>query len=215
MNNIEELNIPIYKSEEAEFKERSIPYKKYFGEMNIDKEEKEERIDFSKQMEDKLLFLFSLFAVMNEYGQIDIEYLEEVIRLAYIEIVSQYIEIDDYLNGYINQFASQTIQDTLSNIDKAYFLSGDRARYVAENEANTSLNYKDYVRAIMNGNTKKEWHTMEDEKVRKSHRRLDEKAIAITEPFIVGDSLMLFPKDTSLGAEVKEIVNCRCWLTYS
>lgn len=215
MNNIDELNIPIYEPEEIEFKERSVPYKQYFGEMNIGREQKEERIDFSKQMEDKLLFLFSLFAVMNEYGQIDVEYLEEVIRLAYIEVISQYIEVDDYLNGYINQFASQTVQDTLSNIDKDYFLSNDRARYVSENEANTSLNYKDYITAIMNGKAKKEWHTMEDEKVRKSHRKLDEKTISIAEPFVVGDSLMLFPKDTSLGAEAREIVNCRCWITYS
>lgn len=38
--------------------------------------------------------------------------------------------------------------------------------------------------------------------------------IDIFEPFEVGNSLMMFPKDHSLGAQVKEIAGCRCSLKY-
>lgn len=41
------------------------------------------------------------------------------------------------------------------------------------------------------------------------------KYVPIGNAFHVGDSWMMFPKDTSLGADAKEIINCRCSITYS
>lgn len=217
MNEFDELNIPTYEVElenNKDFKQRSIPYKKYFGEMDLKEEQKEERIDFSKKMEDKLLFLFSLFGVMKEYQRIDREYLVDALRKSYKEVLGAYVEVDKYLEMYVDKFSLETVETTLKNLEVVYALSGDRARYIAENEANTSLNYKDFVVAIMSGKTNKTWNTVEDEKVRKTHRRVDKKTIPILDPFIVGDSLMQFPKDNSLGAEAKEIIGCRCSVKY-
>lgn len=62
---------------------------------------------------------------------------------------------------------------------------------------------------------KKKWQTMGDSKVRPTHKRAEQTgAIPVDEYFIVGAYEMLFPLDTSRGAGLEEIVNCRCWLLY-
>lgn len=63
------------------------------------------------------------------------------------------------------------------------------------------------------GYTKKMWNTMGDKNVRNSHSQAAGQVKLLEEPFVVGDSLMMFPLDTSLGASAKEIVNCRCSMT--
>lgn len=65
---------------------------------------------------------------------------------------------------------------------------------------------------------KKSWLDMRDRRVRHTHleagRRYGEAAIPVNEAFIVGGSRMMFPGDTSLGAPVREIANCRCSAQY-
>lgn len=63
------------------------------------------------------------------------------------------------------------------------------------------------------GYTRKMWNTMGDSKVRTSHKQAAGQVKLLEEPFVIGDSLMMFPLDTSLGASAKEIVNCRCSMT--
>lgn len=61
----------------------------------------------------------------------------------------------------------------------------------------------------------KEWRTMRDERVRKTHVKMDTVTIAVDELFHVGEkSLMRYPTDTSLGADLEEIINCRCSALY-
>ena len=56
-----------------------------------------------------------------------------------------------------------------------------------------------------------------DGRVRHTHIRLDEQKIGIFEHFDVGKTQMMFPRDTSLGADAfpEEIINCRCSLRYT
>jgi hypothetical protein len=86
--------------------------------------------------------------------------------------------------------------------------------YNAENEANSVKNYTDYRKAIEKGKTKKKWIDMRDKRERKTHLEVGGTVIPINEPFVVGNSLMMFPKDDSLGAADKEIINCRCSVKY-
>lgn len=95
-----------------------------------------------------------------------------------------------------------------------FYLSMDRADVVAENEANVIFNHEEYKEAVSDGRTLKVWITEEDERVRETHKAVNEKAIPIDEYFIVGDSYMLYPKDTSMGASMNEIANCRCHIEY-
>lgn len=95
-----------------------------------------------------------------------------------------------------------------------WWLSEDRAWVIGAEDANSIENYEDFQEAIENGYTMKEWCDVRDDKERESHLAVGGKIIPISDPFMVGDSLMMFPKDTSFGAGPEEIDNCRCYLRY-
>jgi hypothetical protein len=62
----------------------------------------------------------------------------------------------------------------------------------------------------------KSWLSVGDSHVRSSHRIAEmQGSIPINQPFIVGNSFMMFPSDDSLGAEYKEIAGCRCSAVYN
>lgn len=201
------------KVDELNIVKRAIPYDRYFGEMILSEKQKQERIDLAKAFEDMMLYLFSLIDTARQYN-IDKQFIVDSVKYRYLSILGTVVVIDGYLTEYINQFAIQTVDTTQDNIEDEWYLSSDRTEYIAENEANTSLNYSDYASAIKAGKTRKRWRTMEDTKVRRTHRELNNKTIPIDGIFLVGNSEMRFAKDTSLGASAKEIVNCRCSTEY-
>lgn len=195
------------------YKPRSIPYDKYFGDMELTGDQIRERISFSEDTEDTLLFILVLLGLLGDYGVPDDERVKQTIETLTIEfrgVVERYTAIDDYLENYVSEFADGFVTTTIENIDDAWYTSNDRAMFDSENEANTVLNYKDYLGAISQGYTQKEWRTFRDNRVRKTHKAVDGKTIGIKDVFLVGDSMMRFAKDTSLGAKPQEIINCRC-----
>jgi hypothetical protein len=189
------------------YKDRAIPYDKYFGDMDLSDEQKQERISFSEKTEDMLLFIFALLVVMRDYNMTDYESVKQQLIAQYTVVISQFATIDDYLTDYVESFASDFIETTGENIDIEWFLSDDRAMFDAENEANSVLNYRDYVNAIASGKTRKEWVTFHDSRVRKTHRAVDGKIIPINGTFEVGNSLMRFAKDTMYNPNASELVN--------
>jgi len=56
----------------------------------------------------------------------------------------------------------------------------------------------------------KRWQTVGDNKVRASHRAVNGQVVDIDEPFQIGTSLLMYPGDASLGADVEEFIRCRC-----
>ncbi|WP_433943377.1 phage minor head protein [Paenibacillus sp. SN-8-1] len=54
----------------------------------------------------------------------------------------------------------------------------------------------------------KKWRSAAGSRTRKSHRKANHQVVLLDEPFIVGDSKLMYPGDPS--GEAKEIVNCRC-----
>jgi len=60
----------------------------------------------------------------------------------------------------------------------------------------------------------KTWRDMNDSVVRPSHRLINGTSITESGIFIVGGSRLRFPSDTSLGASISEIINCRCFADY-
>lgn len=208
-------------------KRRSEPYKEYFEKMQISEKEKKQRIAFSEQMEEAILYIFALVETMLESGEVDQEYIKSQVREYYTEIASSYVEIDFYIRNYIVEFSSQIVDTTFSHLsepdsedeiiakENVYYLSSDRAMFISECEANTLLNYKAHVDAIESGKTYKTWVDIGDERERPTHLEVGGTKIPIDEAFTVGNSLLMFPHDTSLGAESKEIVNCRCSVKYS
>lgn len=194
---------------------RSEPYEEYFDKMSISDKQKRLRIAFSKQMEEVILFCLSLIETMVENEEVDQEYIENELSEQYIAIAAIYFIVDDYITDYVRQFSHDVVQSTFDHIKEEYYLSRDRAMFISECEANTSLNYKEFTDAIKFGKKYKTWKDIGDKRERKTHLEVGGTTVPIRELFAVGNSLMLFPKDTSHGASSKEIVNCRCSIQYS
>lgn len=189
---------------------------KYFEDMDITQSGKDKRIDFSTKMYDIMLFVFALVKSMQESGYIDEQYIILQLTNRYFELIDDFSMQSQYIQDYVGIFARQTVDVTLEHLQDidGYFMSNERALIIAVNEANTIFNYSDYDNAMNNGFTKKQWITEKDDKVRITHVEVDDSIVDINEPFVVGDSLLMFPKDTSLGASAEEIVNCRCSVKY-
>lgn len=204
---IDELNIPMPYN-------RSEPFEQYFGDMDLTNEEKEKRIEVAKDLDDLMLFLFALIALMRESNAIDKDYIALQINNRYMAILQGYMGVDKYLEDYIKQFSNTFIQTTFDGIDDEWYLSADRARFIAENESETTWNYDEYRQAIESGKTRKQWVDIMDKRERETHREVGGMVIPIEDVFVVGDSLMRYPKDTLYGAEAKEIINCRCSIKY-
>lgn len=201
---------------------RSEPYKEYFSKMLISDKEKQERIAFSEQMEEVILYILALIETTIESGETKREYIKTQFYDKYLDVIASYMLIDTYIKQYANDITKQIIDTTferLSSEDKSitddYYLSNDRAMFISECEANSILNYRQYSNAVKAGKTKKKWVDVGDKRERKTHLEVGGTTLPIDEPFSVGDSLLQFPKDTSLGALADEIVNCRCSIQYS
>ncbi len=62
---------------------------------------------------------------------------------------------------------------------------------------------------------KKAWLATDDDRTREDHVDAGQMPpIGMDVPYKVGGSALMFPGDSSLGAEAKELVNCRCAETY-
>lgn len=201
---------------------RSEPYKEYFSKMSISDKEKQERIAFSEQMEEVVLYILALIETTIESGESDQKYIQTQFYDKYLDVIASYMLIDTYIKQYALDVTKQIIDATFERFsaeDKSitddYYLSNDRAMFISECEANSILNYRQYSKAVKAGKTKKKWIDVGDKRERKTHLEVGGTILPIDEPFSVGDSLLQFPKDTSLGASADEIVNCRCSIQYS
>lgn len=201
---------------------RSEPYKEYFSKMSISDKEKQERIAFSEQMEEVVLYILALIETTIESGETKREYIQTQFYDKYLDVIASYMLIDTYIKQYAVDITKQIIDTTferLSSEDKSitddYYLSNDRAMFISECEANSILNYRQYSKAVKSGKTKKKWIDVGDKRERKTHLEVGGTTLPIGEPFSVGDSLLQFPTDASLGASADEIVNCRCSIQYS
>ena len=198
------------------YKNRAVSYDEYFEPMDLTDEQKEERVSFSEDAEDTIMFILALISVMSGFDSVDEDYLTETLTTSYLGVIGAYTGIDEYLEIYASEFATDFIGTTLENIEDVWYLSNDRAMFNAENEANTVLNYKDYVNAIASGKTMKTWVTFGDSRVRKTHRAVDGKTIPIKDLFEVGKAFMRFAKDTSMAQNhPEEIISCRCSVEYN
>lgn len=206
-------------------KRRIEPYEEYFSKMLISDREKQERIAFFEQMEKVILYILALIETTIESGETNREYIQTQFYDKYLDVVLGYMMIDSYIKGYVLETSKQIIDTTFSHITGEppdseqttddYYLSNDRAMFISECEANSILNYRQYSKALKSGKTKKKWIDVGDKRERKTHLEVGGTTLPIDEPFSVGDSLLQFPKDTSLGASADEIVNCRCSIQYS
>ena len=192
--------------------ERSMPFKKYFGEMNLPEEEKSKRMQMAEELEENFIVTMTLLFTMTQANKINYELIRKQIEDSYLETLRKYTSVDKYLETYIKSFSYDVIDSTKSHKNEPYYYSLDRARFMAENEANTIYNYVRNEEAIRSGKTRKQWIAIEDEVTRHTHRDVDMRVLPINQYFLVGNSLMRYPKDPLGNPE--EIINCRCSIIY-
>lgn len=137
---------------------RSEPYKEYFSKMSISDKEKQERITFSEQMEEVVLYILALIETTIESGETNREYIQTQFYDKYLDVVLEYMMIDSYIKGYVLETSKQIIDTTFLHITGKppdpeqttddYYLSNDRAMFISECEANSILNYRQYSKSL-------------------------------------------------------------------
>jgi len=237
--NFDKLNI---------LKRRSIPYEEYFGDMDLSPKQKKDRKELALILEDYIMLFFSLIesgvselTVCQEmtyelYKIIDDKdyfvdeqqldrYVTETVKNTYRTTIDN---IREHPNDVIPSadVTEEEIKDILAETgvvpeDKVtpYWTSDDRAKFIAENEANTLFNSKEFTDAIKADKKYKIWKTFADDKVRLTHVEVDVTMLPIDDYFSVGAARMLYPKDVtspdSTGEDhLEEVINCRCHCLY-
>ena len=215
-------------------KPRSLPFEQYFGEMDLSGRQKEERIELAKDLEARLLYFMDAVALYLNDGVGDTTQLLTLLITEFEEAFNENrieekasvvpdviadllyrVDDDDFVHLFSVRFAQEVLDSTLRNIEKPETLSADRAKLIAEEDANTVYNRVEFVKAVRRGKTHKRWITQRDSKVRATHKAVDSKAIPIADYFTVGNARMLYPRDiVNGGMYPEEIVNCRCTCIY-
>ncbi len=220
---------------------RSLPIEQYFGEMvGLTRQQKRERIELAEEFSEMMRTTFDAIILMAQYGAIN----WSVVRSDLVDRYRRTLQmrdmpVDGAMEDYINDFADHFVETTQKHVDEevinfalvgwianevsedvptsdAYYLSEDRVILIGESESNTDSNYSDYDEAVREGKTSKTWHTMLDNRVRETHRPLEGVTLPIQSFFVVGDSLMLYPRDIDHAFDnPEEICGCRCAVTYS
>lgn len=191
-----------------------MPYEQYFGEMEITDDQKKKRIQVAEEIEDIMFFLYELVSLMTDYRYISPEFIKQKVYEKYINVLEKHGKPDKYIEEYAKEFSDMVVDTTIKHSGEEFYRSEDRAMLVAENEANSAINYFEYKEAVAGGKKRKQWITQRDDRVRDTHKEVNGETIPIDNAFIVGDSLMAFPKDTSYGASINEIAGCRCTIKY-
>lgn len=221
--NFDKLNI---------LKRRSEPYADYFGDMQLTSEQKKKRRELALILEDYIMIFFDVI-YMGYIQDISNEIMakQELTYNLYNTLADKgYFESENELDKYIAETVDNAYTSTNDNLanhfddydytgNGPYWVSEDRAMFVAENEANTLCNSAEFVEAKKQGKKNKIWKTYWDDKVRPTHIEVDVTMLPINEYFVVGSALMLYPKDTtsefSTGSEhPEEYINCRCQCIY-
>lgn len=97
---------------------------------------------------------------------------------------------------------------------KAPKMSRSRAQTIARTETHTGSQRGALEAAKASTiDLVKEWGSAEDQRVRHTHADADGQIVRdLDDPFLVGDSELLYPGDEN--GEAKEIINCRCIALY-
>lgn len=231
-------------SSQSDIKLRSMPIDRYFGEMHLTAEQKRERIALANDLEDAMLFFFSLLLLVHEYSYmqaISTIDTKQQLRDRVYEVVGKHTQITDEMQEYLDEFIEDVNDTTTEHLivllaltDKTsyvpeqdkekksekrkseeFYLSDDRARLLGEEESNTIFNAVDFWKAKRLGYKYKTWITMRDSRVRHTHALVDDRTIPIDDLFLVGNSYMRFCRDDYYGASPREIIGCRCSIRYS
>ena len=195
---------------------RSQPFNQYFGEMQISPEERRRRMDIAERFEDGFIEILAwVFYTQQRRNVSEAEVkgrVKGVFETALGSDIKRLDETDRMIDALSKDIARTTVKRGKRD---PFFVSADRARLISEDTANHFLNYSEFELARRRGYKWKTWNTILDGRERLTHNIADGQMQEIAMPFEVGSSLLMFPHDDSLGADLEEIIGCRCSVSYS
>lgn len=192
-----------------------IPIEQFFREMELPREEIENRTHLAYALYPVFTYLFFVASSMVAEGYVDYVYLYELVQRRYTDALKGYNESlveDEKIKERISFISQEIVNTTIDRYGDAFYTSTDRATSIAENETNSIADYEEFSEAIKNGCTMKRWVSMRDSHVRRDHADVDGTEIPINDYFLVGDDEMMYPCD--LNASPEQTINCRCVCEY-
>lgn len=193
---------------------RSMSFEQFFGEMELSDEEIQQRIELAEKLEDGFLFVLALLFTMQQYNAVDWEQARQEYENRYLSALAGYVTITPYIRQYVRDMSYDIMDSTKKHQAEYYYYSPDRGKFMAECESNTTRSYQCNEDAIAQGKTMKRWLTMGDKRVRETHKEVGGTLKPIGEPFYVGGSLMMFPRDTQYSPPNSLVCGCRCSIEY-
>lgn len=193
---------------------KSEPFEKYFSPMQISNAQKRRRIKLAERLDDIFIALLSEYFYADQLNTIVQSDIYERTRLEYLGAIEMLVEPDEYITTHALSVITNTIEVLLRHKEDPYFYSKDRARAIAEGEANTIYNHTEYEDAVKNKHFKT-WNTIMDGRERDSHAEVNGMTIPINEVFHLKGGDCYYPRDDSLGMDDSEIASCRCSLSFS
>ena len=193
---------------------RSMSFEQFFGEMELSDDEIQQRIELAEKLEDGFLFVLALLFTMQQYNEVNWERARQEYENRYLSALAGYVTITPYIRQYVRDMSYDIMDSTKKHQAEYYYYSPDRGKFMAECEANTTRSYQCNEDAIAQGKTMKRWLTMGDKRVRTTHKEVGGTSKPIGEPFYVGGSLMMFPRDTQYSPPNSLVCGCRCSIIY-
>lgn len=193
---------------------RSMSFEQFFGEMDLSDEEIQQRIELAEKLEDGFLFVLALLFTMQQYNAVNWERARQEYENRYLSALAGYVTITPYIRQYVRDMSYDIMDSTKKHQSEYYYYSPDRGKFMAECESNTTRSYQCNEDAIAQGKTMKRWLTMGDKRVRATHKEVGGISRPIGEPFYVGGSLMMFPRDTQYSPPNSLVCGCRCSIEY-
>ena len=193
---------------------RSMSFEQFFGEMELSDDEIQQRIELAEKLEDGFLFVLALLFTMQQYNEANWERARQEYENRYLSALAGYVTITPYIRQYVRDMSYDIMDSTKKHQTEYYYYSPDRGKFMAECESNTTRSYQCNEDAIAQGKTMKRWLTMGDKRVRATHKEVGGTSKPIGEPFYVGGSLMMFPRDTQYSPPNSLVCGCRCSIIY-
>lgn len=206
----------------------------YYGEMELTTNEKKLRIVMASELQSAVEKYYDTVRAIITAEKLDDRKRDLLLAAAVVSLRKAYL-------GFFDRFYERYVSSIYSGGEPYYGVESWRQKHAldfaiwltrtARNESNTAFanshalavtrteinavgNLAALDAAYRSGARFKTWVTFGDNKVRPSHKAVNGTRIPIDEAFTVGNSKLMFPNDTSLGADAEEIVNCRCTLKF-
>lgn len=202
---------------EEEHDLRSMPFRQFFGEMDLSREQKDKRIQAAREIQRFTKIALMSMYYMRQEGAYNYDEATSEMAKSYNSLIDRLaIPLTAYfLAMHVEDTVAEITSATINHPDDPYFFSNDRATLIAENEANSIYNDSEYADALLTGKKWHTWHAIIDKRTRDTHAEVNGTVLPIDIPFEVGGYLMPYPRSDEMGAPPEEIVNCRCSVTYS